>query len=834
MSDPKPIYRIVGGKATRVDPEQAREYAVSEGDPGFATEKEAVAALQKEHDYNLAEEAGGASRIAAGIMPGVARAGLIKGFEASGDDMGAQYLRHLLRGASEHTDYKVADFAGLLAMSEASAGLGAVGRVGGLLPEAGSIMGSAIRTGGRLGAEGALMGLSSATEDAALENKSLMSEAVLADMARRGGAGFLMGGALGAPLGAGGALLKKAVPAIGDAIGKSVTLDSAESGMLHELGATNGQIARLAAEEGGAGAFLNEAERQAQEAGIKLSDNPAKLRQLAESNVEKFAEQRMAVAKEFDSAATGTGPSWRSFERQVQEKVIGDIATVPGGWDYAKRINNWMRRMAGGVEVEEAALPAVEAEQKQATRELEQVSMPGRAANDNAEMAANDNHIPGRGGFAANDNGVAVANDNHMPMMAANDNAVGVANDNDILVPTEKAPKWYNASKSFESWARGRPLIVDALGGLPQDVRTEVLALYDGEMRQAMEAAEQFDESLTGAAGRFKAAELGGRVSHELSEMLANRGNVRRGGPVWGALEPAVAYASAGHPVSGIGYGLGRAAYRMAEETVAPKVAEALWKMAATGSAGESVMRLKEYVSKAIDGYLKARSMGTTGVLKGASKFTGPKRTRKSYERELDGAYNFMASTADERFQNYLRHTQSLALAQEMVRKTDNHIGILQQTIPAKKGKNGKDAGRLLPVVVPKLLDQTEHMFMNKHSVLKSPFAALDHLRAGKLSKDQVAMLKDAWPEVHNLLVKEAQDQIMALKDSGKPMPVEKVTQLSILLDTPLDVIVQPDFIQPVQMALNSPQPQAQQQAQPPQAPAPVDQYMTVAEKVSM
>lgn len=836
------VYSVIGGRSFRMTPDQARDLAEAGGEDRFVSRDEAVSVQQSNMDKALAEDAGsgwaGAGGLLSGGTFGFGPAAVIGVRDAIGDRHGSDYLRHLFSGQRSMGAYQAANVGGMLATTYATSGLlnPLEARAGALMPEATGILGQmakgAVTGGTRAGAEGAIMGLGSAVEEAAIQNKGLTAEAALHGALMGGGLGLGLGGVVGASSGfvrgVGGKIapfLEKSAVSAGPAL---------ERNMVRELGATDATISRMAAEDGGVSGFLSEADKMAQEEGLRLSSSPSQLRELADKNLERFTSQRISVAREFDAAKTGVGPSWSHFEREVIDNLIGDVSAQPGGLDRAAKVKSWLDRMSTSkleeaIEAAEAPRPPVAPtiSSKPGVRvEFEDVGKQfqkaGVAANDTSKVA---NDVTPH----------TYANDNHVPYMAANDNAVGAANDNfidieNLMKPSGSQPNFLKSAKAFEGWAEGRQYVQTASKSLPSDLQSKVMHLYDAEMRTAMEAAEEADYALAGNAGRFKAAELGSRISQELSDMLDNKLSQAR--PIVNADDAGVvaAYAMSGHPLGGLGYGVGRVATRAAMEHISPRLAETMWRMSTGAGLSQAVGTLKGSVEKAVTAYLRARDTAVAVTVKAATQKGVRERSRKNYDRMVDEAYKFMNTPRDERFREYLKHTGNLTVAEEMTKKSDRVIQYLQQNIPPSRKDRG--AAKLMRTVVPQRLDVKEHMFMNKVHIVKSPFGALSALEDGSLSKDQVQALKENWPETYNLVVNAAEAHIGKLAAQGKKLPISKISRLSILLDHPLDSIMESRFVQPVQQAMNSPQAEPPK-PQPAPGPSPtVEDTVTPSEQI--
>lgn len=743
MAD-KPVITQVGGIARKESPEQT-EAIFGRGGPGMndiveeVTPEQGKALNQREIDQSMAAQMPGAAQFGAGAIQG-ATFGLgiplmIKASQITGIG-DANAARHQLAGLREgglFSAYGAGQAGGLVAGSVATGGLmdeaGVAMGLSGLLPEATGITGAAVQGAARLGfrggVDGSLIGLGKAMEDAAIENKDLASEAVLAHMTE----GALVGGAFGAAFGGVGGALKGVA---GRVAGSGIVRDAAEGYLARRAGLGSPSILKdIGGLEDGMKGFMSRSSDLLESEGASLASKPeviAKTASKVEANLNK---QIFQMADQLDKAAVGT-PSWNNFAARVRNDVVAEAMMAPGGFQRAAGLNRLIDEM-----------------------------------------------IP-----------------------IAPPDELGVAN--------------------YRGWITGRPDMLARSQRLPGDLSHRVMAAYDSELLEAMNAAEKADQTLSGITGRYKAALLGARTMQVLQEAAETKLSAGAGGALTAQdVGAGGAIAMAGHPLSAASYVAGKAIGRGLQETYGPAIAEAVWKASTVGKIGQAVTQLKGAVSKAVDGLFGGTS----------KKVVERSMTRKDFNRELDNFYKFSEKSREDRINNYIQATQSQALAMAMGNVSDRAIESAMQTAPQAHGVAG--IGSLRKKVNPHGLSVKEHLFIKKMQVIKNPLSVLDAAANGKVSKDQIETLKQVWPETYKLVVTEAQSRIAEMKATGKSMPVDKITQLSILLDSPLDTVMTKEFIQPVQVALNTVEPApAVKPAQAPSNQAESESYETPGEQI--
>lgn len=375
------------------------------------------------------------------------------------------------------------------------------------------------------------------------------------------------------------------------------------------------------------------------------------------------------------------------------------------------------------------------------------------------------------------------------------------------------------AKGGFQQWTQRRQYIVEASRALPEDLGQKVISAYDNQMRAGMELAEASRPGLAGAAGRYQSAVAGRRIAEELETILDAKASAKAAPGSLGS--------------QAIGYAMGVMGFNGLAKQVGQQAAASMWSMNAAAQASMAVTEAKETIGKAVKAYLRGRDLAGVTAGKYAAAQPKQKLTREAYDKEINDTYAKIGQSQEARIKAFMRATNSLPLSQAMLQKSNSAMQYLNKNLPPAKGRFGNGSGTLRPVPVPQTLDIDEHMFLRKHGPIKNPYSVFSELGKNKLSKESVDSLKNNWPELYGLMVEEVQQQVTDLRIAGDTLPMEKITQLSILLDQPLDSTLEKPFIQEVQMALNAPEQGQQPPAPMPMAPAQIDTYLTPAERIA-
>jgi hypothetical protein len=705
-------YVKIAGKATKLDSGQQEDLSKGLGSAAGDTisKPEAIRLAQKEHDVSLAEKEGG--NLGAAVMKAGSGFGLLTPVDLKLTELiqgpeAAQYKRHVYAGAEALPGATVGDAIGMLGSGGLLPGAALEGAIGKAFGEAAGVVGGAAKLGLQGAVDGGIIGFGQAAEEAAIQNKDLTSEAILA----RTGAGVLYGGGIGTVLGGLGGGIKGVLSKGAGTLASSVGKEATEAAVLREMGASQRVMQELAAREGGMGGFLSTVDDQLAKEGVKLTSNPKQLSMVASRLAETASKEAVTVAKEFDAAIAGQAkggpfggtmmaPSWTEFSARV-ENSVAEKAMAPGGLDVAKRVASWL-----------------------------------------------DSQAPG------------------------------------------------NALGSFEQWVKGRSQInFNALG----DMATDVRKLYDGYLTEQMEMASQAYPTLEGSAGRVQSS-LATKQAMETVLDIAEAKMAQPRTPMVTSNDMATAamIGVAGSPMGAAGYMVSKVGMRAVAERFGPALTEAMWKASTGQAASSAVGQLKSAIQESLTKFFKSSELAGVKVATGKRDFS-----RKAFDADLERAYATVQKSREERFQRNVQEVKSLSLGDAITRKQDKAYQYLMPIMP--QANYTQVVGKLRAIPKPVGLTAAEHMFKRQLGVAQNPLAVLADMQEGGLSKESVKAMKGMWPETYRIMVEQAKEHVLAAQQSGKTLSMGKITQLSILLDSPLDSTLTPGFIQPVQAALNTP-----------------------------
>jgi hypothetical protein len=254
----------------------------------------------------------------------------------------------------------------------------------------------------------------------------------------------------------------------------------------------------------------------------------------------------------------------------------------------------------------------------------------------------------------------------------------------------------------------------------------------------------------------------------------------------------------AGSPMGAAGYMVSKVGMRAVAERFGPALTEAMWKASTGQAASSAVGQLKSAIQESLTKFFKSSELAGVKVATGKRDFS-----RKAFDADLERAYATVQKSREERFQRNVQEVKSLSLGDAITRKQDKAYQYLMPIMP--QANSTQVVGKLRAIPKPVGLTAAEHMFKRQLGVAQNPLAVLADMQEGGLSKESVKAMKGMWPETYRIMVEQAKEHVLAAQQSGKTLSMGKITQLSILLDSPLDSTLTPGFIQPVQAALNTP-----------------------------
>lgn len=789
----KPVYvEDEAGRVRSVSPERAETGKFS--DRTIVSPETAGEVYQQEQDRDFAQEAlgdvgaaglGFANELGLGLPSVMA----IKGFELAGDEGAAEAGRRLFSGAGQLTSYQGGQVAGLIAPALASGGesllartpaamLGMAGSLGErlaerVLPEATGLLGSASKAAFKVAArgstEGALLGLTNQLQQNAIRNVPLTSEAVSATMG-----GALFGGLAGGVIGGAGGLVSEVASRGVKFLGG--TGETAVARQLRRAGLTTEEIGRISEREGGAAGWTERARRNlgvetapGAKDSVNWGSKTADIAGKAEKDAANWQHVRDGVVKQLEREAIGFTPNVERMMTRAKTEVLAEYAGTP----FYKQAAKSVEKVLGGIFNEEIRLGQ-------------------RTAKEGIAIGP----APTRWGKWAKTRDL---------LTEQYDRVVGSVSDPD-------------ASRIFT-----------------RDKFRQVAAIIDSEMKAGMEAAEASNPALKGVAEQYASATLNKATMDELSKATSRRASAEMAASqgTWTApdLAQAAGMTAVNHPASAIGLLAGKGLIRRVGGKIEPWLAEMAWKNGHTAHAGATTELVSGKIKNSLKGFFRTVERGSTMTYTAsgaAGRSTAHRMSANAVQADIEQVRGLLSAHHRQKVQEYAEwqsNTIHPELGQQTMQTFDRAVQYTQFNIPP--GKAAKAVGSLRKMPQQHGPDMHEMRFMRQMGAIKNPLSLLDEMEQGTVSRDSIQALKYVYPELHSQIVQEAAQQVYEMKAEGKFLPMDKVVSLGIVLDSPIDSILQKDVIDGIQASFPRPEQPAAPAAPPPDAAFSQQQLLT-------
>lgn len=450
--------------------------------------------------------------------------------------------------------------------------------------------------------------------------------------------------------------------------------------------------------------------------------------------------------------------------------------------------------------------------------------------------------------------GVVETLDKQAPLAVPRLDRVGPALDNELLLPyrgtlaEREAGKWVGTLKKelaaleplqetglgkaaapaeWKKWVETRDQLAERIRtgkyeggfagarGMGQKLAEDALRVIDREIESAMRgAAEQIGEK--GLAEKFLGAQLDIKYARTLEETVGKKAAKEllahettftpRDISVLGGM------AIVGNPGLALGWaaakGIGRRINRWAE----PAMAEAAYQRSIGARAAAAEQKATFTIRDSVRNFFRrtgstARRTVSSGQAYDRSK-PKQKYDRAAYEDAHSRAEQLVSQNHQQRVQELIQALDQQGYGQFAKALFDTNqraVQYLQMNMPTRRATGAMGSLRATPQVHG--LDMKEFKFLRVFNGVTSPFAVLEKLEDGSMARDEVRAMKYVYPELHSQIVMEAAQQIADMKAEGKSMPMDKIAHLGVILDAPIDSMLDSSRINAIQASFIPPEP---------------------------
>lgn len=349
-----------------------------------------------------------------------------------------------------------------------------------------------------------------------------------------------------------------------------------------------------------------------------------------------------------------------------------------------------------------------------------------------------------------------------------------------------------------------------------QQIKAQILDQLDGEIASSMEAVDQ------SAANTYKAAHAKLEIARQLDESVGNRATkeLMSTQPMITGRDAAFAAVGAltGHPVASLGLLASKGVFRSLQQRLEPAIAQMAFDASIGTKAVGATQHVQGRIASSLSNFFKGASKSPTRAAMTAKQRSSETLTRAKYEDMASRTEQLLSSNHQAKVQQYAESLHDMGyqdFANNLMQTNNNAVQyLIHAGIPRQ---SAKALNSLKPRVVSKVPSLEEYKYYRKVSYITQPFKILDDLEAGRVSRDGVQAFKYVYPEFHGQIVQKAFEKVAEMKQAGDFLPMSKIVNLGIALDAPLDHTLTSEYIQPVQMALNTPA----QPGPPPKQPPP-------------
>lgn len=808
-----------GAPFATADTDQAKDVLAAGGSVISADEAAALSSAQKtqaevQQKYGTlgAAAAGAASGLTLGLAPGIATAmGLVDqdtmmalqntGAFTAGDIAGTLAPALFTGGESLAARGALAgeELAGrgLMGTMMGLTPAGLMAGAGGLserfaarfLPETGRIGQKALSMAARGATEGALINMGHTIGDNLVQNKPLAAESILASGMDGALFGGLLGGGLGAVSGVGSLVGEKLPGAVSGRIaGKEL------SATARYLGMTEDQILQAQSTEGGLKRVLDEYRKVLTDegSGVTYGSRPAAIRETASRQGQIYKLQLDDAVQEASkigglSAAPAASRVIGRMETEILNPRVGSIGEKEA------------RRFVGGI-ADEINVGLNSGEKVGGIpgkpRNLKPPKQPKKSGGEWAFKEDGEWRVGSKEeAFASYDSEMAKWKER-------------VANQKGSSIQKERV----SPVSSLEDWVKSRDMLDARIKsgkytGMDAQMAKEALRIVDNEIDASLSGIDQklADKFMASRAGLEMARSLEETVGKKAAqELLGHTATFTpRDLAVFGG------QAALGHPGVGMAWMAVKGLGRHINKWIEPAMAESAYQASIGTKAAGATQNAQFKIGDSIRKFFRSSSAGTRKAAatgRAISKRETKKMDRASFEAAFTRAEQLISQQHQQRVSEALQ-----GISNQGYEELAKHIGLtnmravqyLRSIMPPRRLANHMGSLRAYPKIHG--MDMQEFKFLRATEGITSPFAILDKLEDGSASRDEVRAMKYVYPELHAEIVQESMRQIMEMKADGRYMPMDKIANLGIVLDSQIDTMLQPDRISAIQQSFAAP-----------------------------
>lgn len=363
-----------------------------------------------------------------------------------------------------------------------------------------------------------------------------------------------------------------------------------------------------------------------------------------------------------------------------------------------------------------------------------------------------------------------------------------------------------NGSDDFAGWARRATQMGDQIGGetLAGVTKQRVAKLFREEFSRAATEASEMSPAVKEAFGKYQAANATLAIAKDLEGLTKGAkaqatimGRVVDAGK---SLGPWALF----NPVTAVKVGAAKVVGGMVADAALPTIARMVSGLERTQEIASRTSAFRARIQQAAQGFTSAAKLGAkatayTALVKQASN-------REGYEK----LYGRAVAGVSEVRRAQVAQVNGGDMQEALAGLHGQAASYIQAAMPPDRAVVSATSLRGSPSAGK--LSMQEHAFVRKAVAVMHPESVLDDLEAGNVSADAIDAIKNVYPEMYNELQQSARESVLEAKTKGDPLPFTKIAKLSIMFQTPLDPMLEPQYVNAVQSAF---QPEAKGPGRP-------------------
>ncbi len=314
-------------------------------------------------------------------------------------------------------------------------------------------------------------------------------------------------------------------------------------------------------------------------------------------------------------------------------------------------------------------------------------------------------------------------------------------------------------------------------------------------------------EKYTAATGGIKLAkELEGHLGKKAASALMSSG-----GPVSARdVGTFVGMSAIGHPMSGLAWLSAKGIGNKMMGRYEPWMAQMAYNNTFGTKAAAATQSMQSKIGESMRAYFKSASkVPSKAAIVGQSEknVSNGRMDRKGFEDMASRAEQLVSRNHQDKVQQYIESMHQAGyeeLAAAMMGVNQRAVQYALWTAVPRQATKSMNSLRKQPASKAPTLQEYKQMRQCK-GISKGPLGVLEDMKNGSVSRDQVQAMAFVYPESAQYMAETFGREVVAMKTRGDFLPMDKITNLGMALNAPIDRTLEGDYVNAVQVALSAP-----------------------------